>query len=77
MLTLSNFIFICKDYFQIKGRTTEQSIFSIYNYILIKMKITKIHSEVPYLTSSKPGRETKYKRTLMKRKLFKIYVLDS
>ena len=50
----------------------------IHNYILIKIKITKIHSTVPYLTFSKSDRgNIEYKRKLIKRKLFKVYILGS
>ena len=42
----------------------------------MKMKINKIHSTVSYLTFSKSGRgNIKYKTKLIKRKLFKIYIL--
>ena len=42
------------------------------------MKITKVHSIVPYLTFSKSGKgNIKYKIKLIKRKLFKIYILGS
>ena len=49
-----------------------------HNYILIKIKIIKFHSTVPYLTFSKSGTgDIKYRRKLIKRKLLKIYILGS
>ena len=64
-----------------KYKNQAQSLKKIYIYIttfLIKIKITEIHSTVPYLTISKSGRrKIKYKRKLIKRKLLKIYILGS
>ena len=45
----------------------------INKYILIKIKITKIYSTVPYMAFSNSGRENKK----YKRKRFKIYILSS
>ena len=46
----------------------------IHKYILLKIKITETHSTVPYLTFSKSGTKD---IKLIKRKLFKIYILGS